>query len=219
MKLITVIFALCLTGTVSAQAGISVGASMLNGFGRPTPYGGFHLGVEVPRDDAVSIYARLTHHFKHKTAGTDIQLYAIELTTLPFLANVGTTSSFNYTMLEGGTRYYIGNGYDFGWAGYGGTNIMLAFNSVKTDVDEYNETLYESADDYRGKGSIVNLGVGLSGGVKYTIAGVGTPYFDIGVSYIIMAMASNTIANDGALVHASPLLFNFSLGFRKDLIW
>lgn len=212
--------ALCLTGAVSAQVGISAGGSLLKGFGQPKPWGGFHIGVELPRDDQISIYGRISHHFKQTSEDTVlIPLYAYDVTTEPYIKNIGGVSTFNYTIIEGGTRYYLGNGYDFGWAAYGGTNFMLAFNTVKMEFEEYDEALYELPEDYGRKGSIVSLGVGLSAGVKYSIAGVGTPYFDMGLSYLILALPSNDLASQEGGAYFSQLLFNFNIGFRKDLLW
>jgi len=220
MKIFTLIMALCFSGAVSAQVGISAGGSMLKGFGQRTPWGGFHVGVEIPRDDAISIYGKVTHHFKQRSSDSSIiQLIAYDQMTVPYVKNLGALPSMNYTILEGGTRYYLGNGYDFGWAGYGGTNVLVAFNSVKMEFGPYDQVLYELPEEYRGKGSIVSLGVGLAGGVKYSITGTGTFYFDAGLSYMLLSLASNSLAQIGGVDKFSQLIFNFNLGFRRDIMW
>jgi hypothetical protein len=220
MKIIAVIMALMLSGAVSAQLGISAGGSLLKGFGQPKPWGGLHFGIEVPRDDAISIYGRITHHFKQNSQdSTLVPIIAYDLATIPYSKNINAISSMNYTMIEGGTRYYIGNGYDFGWAAYGGTNIMLVFNSVKMQYDGYDQVLYDLPEGYERKGSIVSLGFGLGGGVKYSVAGLGTIYFDTGLSYLLAGLPSNQLASDQGSQQYSPLFFNFNLGFRKDLLW
>jgi hypothetical protein len=65
------------------------------------------------------------------------------------------------------------------------------------------------------KGSIFSLGFGLSGGVKNTFAGVGTAYFDLGFSRVIMNNTSNLTAESVNGLY-SQLFFTFCLGFRKD---
>jgi len=145
----------------------------------------------------------------------------------------------NYTTLEGGTRYYIGNDYDNGFSGYGGTNFMLLFNTVKqtygasfidpsnTITDEnytwQNDYVFDTNNpdsDVEDRGQIINLAIGLQGGLKYTIPAVGTAYLDIGAQYIIYATTSNTLASqefDPNTGQFSRLVFLFTLGFRKDL--
>lgn len=220
MKIIALIATLMLSGAVSAQLGITAGGSLLKGFGQPTPWGGLHIGVEVPRDDAVSIYGRVTHHFKQKSKDSSlVPVIANELTTIPYSYNINGISSMNYTMIEGGTRYYLGNGYDFGWAAYGGTNIMLVFNTIKMEYEGYDEVAYTISGGAERKGSIVSLGFGLGGGVKYSMPAIGTFYFDTGLSYLIAGLSSNQLASDQSSFFYSPLFFNFNLGFRKDILW
>ena len=220
MKIILATVAILITGLASAQIGISAGGSILKAFGKPRPYAGFHLSVEVPRDDATSVYGRLTQHLKQvNEQPTLVPLIAKELTTIPYSLSIDGYGSMNYTILEGGTRYYLGNGYDFGWSAYGGTNFMVVFNTVKMNLDGYDQVLYEPVGYDQRKGSIISFGGGLGGGVKYTIPSTGTFYFDTGVTYILTGFSSNQLASDQANLSFSQLFFNFNLGFRKDLFW
>jgi hypothetical protein len=218
MRGLVLILALFLAGSVSAQVGITAGGSVLKSFGVPKPWGGLHFGFEVPRDDQVSIYGRVTHHFKQNSADSIFTTaIAKDVTTSPYTMSVSGVSSMNHTILEGGTRYYIGNGYDYGWAAYGGSNLMLIFNTVKNDFQDYDQVLYTLGDDMERKGSIVSFGFGLGGGVKYTITGVGTMYFDTNLNYIVVGLPSNNTAASTDLWR--QLIFNFNLGFRKDILW
>ena len=223
MKKLLVLIIIALSGPSMAQIGVSGGGTFMKGFGQPRPWGGLHFGLEIPRDDAVSFYGRVTHHFRQSNRDS-IYTNAIarDVTTSPYAIQVAGQSSMNYTMLEGGTRYYIGDGYDFGWAAYGGTNMMLIFNGVKTQYYGYDEELYELQPGSDRKGSIFSFGFGLAGGGKYTMENVGTIYFDLSLSYLIFGQASNSMAEtqfyqDYGLF--SPLLFNFALGFRRDLVF
>lgn len=209
-------------GNVNAQVGIGAGGSVLAGFSGQGAWGGLHLTVEIPRDDATSMYGRITHHFKKEAAepilAEDFLVY-IEprdpTSGLP-IEYIGATPSMNYTILEGGTRYYIGSGFDFGWAAYGGGNMMLVFNSVKIDYDPYDEGLYVVNEASRMDGTIFGFGFGLGGGVKYTNQPIGTFYFDLNMNYMLFAQA-NTDFIYGDMY--SSLIFNFNLGFRKDILW
>jgi hypothetical protein len=115
----------------------------------------------------------------------------------------------------------LGNDYDNGFSGYGGSNFLLAFNSVKRDYEKTDisgvyewEGLYSTGNDEE-DGRIISFALGLQGGVKYTIPGTGTVYFDITAQYAIAGVGNNETANNTQLY--SPLYFMFNVGFRKDL--
>lgn len=221
MKRLLILLAIAISGTSFAQVGVSAGTNVLKGFGKPRPWAGVHLGLEIPRDDAVSIYGRVSHYLKQENQESFLTTAtARDFSTTPFTVSVEGLSSMNYTILEGGTRYYLGDGYDFGWAAYGGSNMMLIFNKVTTQYSGYDETLYELQEGSDRTGSIISFGFGLGGGLKYSMEEVGTFYFDAVLNYVIFGQASNTMATtqfnpSGGLY--SPLIFTFNLGFRKDL--
>lgn len=203
---------------LSAQVGLSGGLNMLKAFGVPKPYAGMHLGVEIPRDDQVSFYGRISTYLpnEEQADGTNyIYVTARDFSIIPYQQQVYYKSTMNYTSLEGGSRYYIGDGYDSGFGAYGGSNFSIIFNSVKRKYDEYDEVKYELPANEIPKGAIFNVGVGLTGGVKHTFAGVGTIYFDVNFSYMLLSQPSNTTAQ--MTNSYSPLIFNFGLGFRKEL--
>ena len=218
MKNILVIFVVMLSSSGFGQVSFTGGASMLIPFKQGvSPYGGFHLGLEIPRDDQTTLYGRFTHHFSQKSQ-EEYSLYAapIDFTSnLPY-ALVSVNPSMNYNMIEGGMRYYIGNGFDFGWAGYGGSNLMLILNKVKGNYGNYDESLYKLDDVSRVDGSIFGVGAGLGGGVKYSDARLGTFYFDLNLNYAIFAIPSSNYVSDALY---SPLIFNFNLGYRRDILW
>lgn len=217
MKKLMAIFGLIFLGNAaSAQVGLSGGFNMLKGFGTPKPYVGMHLGVEIPRDDANSIYGRVSFYGKQREDfKSTTYVTAINPSTNPYSLNVGYQSSMNYTILEGGNRYYIGDGYDSGFGGYGGGSVMLIFNSVKRNYDDFDQTLYTLPTTELPKGSIFNLGFGLNGGLKYTFAGIGSVYGDASFGYMILGQASNATASSTTLY--SNLIFTFNVGFRKEL--
>jgi hypothetical protein len=226
MKNIVFIITLLISGVLPAQVSINGGGSMLVGFGNPQPFGGFHIGVEVPRDDAVSIFGRYTHHFKQRS---DLPVFGFLLPKEFTSSGVGIFApgdlytptvdaypTMNYNIIEGGTRYYLGNGFDYGFAAYGGTSIMLIFNRVKAEYAPFNEEYYEIDTFNRPDGSIFSIGFGLGGGLKYSFTRIGTLYFDTNISYMIFAQGSHpNVSGD----QHSSLIFNFNLGFRKDILW
>lgn len=203
------------TNAALAQFGLSGGMSVLKGFGVQRPYIGMHFGGEIPRDDQISLFARLSLYARQQEPSQGATIVtATDFTTIPYSQTIGYSSTFNYTIIEGGTRYYIGNGYDSGFGAYGGSTVMLAVNTVKRKYDDYDQAKYELPASELSKGSIFNLGFGLGGGVKNTFAGIGTLYLDLNLAYMILSTASNSTAQNTSLY--APLLFSFNLGFRKE---
>ncbi len=217
MRNFLLIIVLLVSGTISAQVSFNAGGSVMKGFSSPW-YTGFHAGLEIPRDDALSFYGRVTHLF-HQTAEDSISFNAQAIdftTTFPSVLTVKGLPSMNYTIIEGGTRFYLGNGFDFGFAAYGGTNFMLALNKVKVNYDDFDETLYEIQPAERVDGGIFGIGAGLLGGVKYSVPRYGTFYFDAGISYLFLVQG--TQQNVYGALHSS-LLFAMNLGYRYDIVW
>ncbi len=219
MKLIAIIGVLSLTFTGFGQVSFNAGGSMLQQFSPNRPWGGFHLGLEIPRDDQQSFYFRYTHLFANKEPDS-VTFYfpARDINALPpgsyIDLPVNGVPTMNYNIIEGGTRYYLGNGFDFGWAAYGGSNVMLILNRVRMKYEPFDEVLYEPIDDY--DGSIISLGFGLNGGVKYSMIPYGTIYLDAGVSYLVAALPSKPEVYGGLF---NQLLFNVCIGYRKDILW
>lgn len=216
MKYASLIIALLIAGGVSAQISFNAGSSTLKGFGTDKWFTGFHIGGEVPRDDAMSFYGKFTHHFSRQGDSLLASAVANDVTTTPYIVNVWSSTGMNYNIFEGGTRYYWGDGFDFGWAGYGGTNFMIVYSKVKTTYDDFDESKYRIDESSMRDGGIFSLGVGLTGGVKYTMPRVGTFYTDFSMSYLVLDQVSNQSIYGGLY---SQLFFGINVGYRRDLFW
>lgn len=217
MKKLLLSAGLILTLTANAQTGVSGGITMIKGFGVPNLYPGIHLGIEIPRDDEVSFYGRITTTMSNRSDKKySVNVEAREATTFPNVMSVDYTTKFNYINFEGGTRYYIGNGYDYGWSAYGGSLFMLSVNSIKADIASYDESKYQLPSDFTRKGSIVALNLGLNAGIKNHFM-FGMVYFDMTFAYSLFAIPSNTMASSVGGNMFSPLTFAFNLGYRKDI--
>ncbi len=216
MKKLSLIIALIVVGSVSAQVSLSAGSSTLKGFGTPKWFTGFHVGVEIPRDDAMSFYGRYTHQFARGGDSIFGVVVANDVTTTPYTMNVMGVPTMNYHIFEGGTRYYLGDGFDFGFAGYGGTNFTLIYNKTTARYDDFDNTLYSLDPSTDRDGAIISLGMGLSGGVKYTFPRIGTFYTDFSASYLFLGQASTESTYTDLY---SRVLFGINVGYRKDLFW
>jgi hypothetical protein len=200
---------------ISANAGLGT----LNGFGVEKTFYGINLGLEYPRSDKNTLFGRLTYYIPRRNKDSMQEyLNPIQPSTLPLILRDYTIST-GYLTIEGGTRFYLINGYDNGFSVYGGSTVLLCVNNINKKFGDWNytsdESDYEKVDD--SKGTILNLGVGLQGGLKYTIPSIGSIFCDLGGSYLIIRQASNNTVNLSTnYPFNSALLFTFNLGFRKD---
>ncbi len=204
-----------------AQTGVNGGITMIKGFGTPKAYPGIHLGVEIPRDDQVSYFGRITGTLSNKNDNVrTVNVEAIDpTTTFPSAKTIDYETKMNYTNIEGGTRYYFGNGYDYGWSAYGGSMFMLSINTVRAKFGDYDQSLYKLPDGFTDKGRIIGLNLGLNAGVKNHFS-FGMLYFDMTLAYSLYAIPSNSLAAGQSSANGglfTPLTFSFNLGFRKDL--
>jgi hypothetical protein len=196
------------------QFGVMVGPSVMRPFGVQKTFVGFHLGGEYSLDDATSYFGRFTHYLGATDPLRNVTPLQALNATFPY-AETSFTTSTNYTCLSGGARYYLGDGYETGLSAYGGSTINLVFNSIKAEFEPYDESKYILPDGFNRKGNAFGFGIGLQGGVKYGIVSLGTIYFDLGLDYLIAYQGSNTMASYSP--YLSNILFQFNLGFRKDL--
>lgn len=221
MKIKTLFLSLVLVAHyTSAQTGVSSGLTILKSFGIQKPYTGMHIGVEIPRDDEQSFFGRVTFTLKNKVDDSLISTAIDPTTTFPQQKYADTRFGFSYLNFEGGTRYYIGSGYDFGWSAYGGTIFGVSISNIsrKTTDKDFDESKYEfvGSDNspYPEKGRIIALNLGLNAGVKNHFV-FGMLYFDVTLGYSILALPSNNLAAE--YNQFSQLMFSFNLGFRKDI--
>lgn len=216
MKLIISALTILCFGTAGfSQFAIGAGPSMLKAFGVKSPYVGGTIIVEYPIDEQSSYYGRFGLYGKQTGKNVPVNAYALDLTTNPQVMQVNSQLTFNYITIEGGRRFYFGNGYDYGFAPYGGTHLMAAFNQATQKTGDFDRNKY-AIDGGEERGSIFNLAFGLSGGVKNDFAW-GTLYFDVAFDYFILSKATNNMAIYSYNELGSQVLFTFGLGYKKTI--
>ncbi|NDE11711.1 MAG: hypothetical protein EBZ95_14300 [Chitinophagia bacterium] len=209
-----------LVGDFFSQISANAGMGTLNGFGAKKTFFGFNLGLEYPKSNQTTIYGRIAYYIPRNNIDSTLSdVYAISVTTSPYSLPRNYIVSTGYLTIEGGTRYYLLNGYDNGFSIYGGSTILVCVNNIKKNYADwdypYNEANYENYGDT--KGTILNLGVGLQGGLKYTFPSIGTFFCDLSGNYLIVRQANNDMVGESTnYPFNSALLFTFNLGFRKD---
>ena len=220
LKIFLFLFFLVHIVIVTGQYSVNGGISTLKAFGDSKPYIGFHLGGEFPRDNETSFYLKAGFYSKNKL---NPEIYGSAVLPLQNIdpndytyRTVSGESYFNYTTFDGGLRYYLLEGYDSGFALYGGSNVMGVINKAKVKLDDYDKTKYRLESGTSLSGSLLNLGVGFNGGAKYTFAGIGSIYADATFDYLLIGIPSNETAKTIASNFYSPIIFSFNIGFRKD---
>jgi hypothetical protein len=218
MKFIGLIIVLLVNYNTFSQTGISVGGSLISGFGSHKNLPGINLGIEIPSDNETSLFIRASFTTR-STYSESVLFQAIDPLTSPVVKSGVCDFKNGMFNLEGGTRHYLGEGYDSGLALYGGYIVMLNTNGVvRKEATGVDETKYEFVNSlgepYPKKGSIVSLNIGLNAGFKKHF-GVGMVFFDVTAAYSILGLSSNNLANEYGTY--SPLIFAFNLGFRRDL--
>lgn len=218
MKFSGLIIVLLVSCNTFSQTGISIGGSIISGFGNRNKLPGINLGIEIPSDNETSLFIRASFSTR-STYSESVLFQAIDPLTFPVVKSGVCDFKNGMFNLEGGTRHYLGEGYDSGLALYGGYIFMLNTNGVvRKEATGVDETKYEFVNSvgepYSKKGRIVSLNVGLNVGFKKHI-GVGMVFFDVSAAYSILGLSSNNLANEYGTF--SPLIFAFNLGFRRDL--
>lgn len=230
MKYISLLFfALSLTSQLNAQLSYGGGLTLTRFFNtqniqnQSLTMPGLHAHVEIPRSGDVTLYGRVSYMFPKANYDTlTSYVTAINPNANPYILAVNSRFKTSYFTLEGGNRYYIGNDYDNGFAGYGGSGIIIGLGKVHKAYDpkdvsgQYSwEQTHQPDPSEISEGRLFTLGGYLQGGVKYTIPAIGTIYTDVTLNYLLLANANNNTA--ASTDYLSPLFFNFAVGFKKDL--
>jgi len=209
-----------LASNLFSQLSLNGGLGTLNGFGVKKTFVGLNLGLEYPRSNQTTIYGRIAYYIPRNNIDSTLSYAsANSTTTFPYSLPRNYIVSTAYLTIEGGTRNYLINDYDNGFSVYGGSTILLCVNNIKKKFSEwnypYNEADYENYGD--SKGTILNLGIGLQGGLKYTFPSIGSIFCDFSGNYLVIRQASNDMVGESTnYPFDSVLLFTFNLGFRKD---
>lgn len=218
MKKIAFILALMLTTSNSyfSQVSFSVGPSLIKPFGLQGVNPGLHIGVEINDDDFLTLYGRFLYLPATKGDPSITIVSGKDFNVSPYSIEVNSYDKRSLSMLEFGKRYYFGDGYESGFGIYGGTTLSLIFNSVRTELDDYDESQYMYTGSSETNGTILGFGFGINGGLKNSF-NFGTLFFDAGINYSLLQIASNSYAsNYMSSDKYRTLNFVFNLGIRRD---
>ncbi len=215
-------FTLLFLNNTIAQVSVSGGMGIMNGFATQRTSYGFNLGVEIPKSSDLTFYIRASAFLPKVEADTNYaNMTALSQTTFPSTLTVPYTQRSSTFLIEGGTRSYMINDYDNGFALYGGSVFGVGVNttsakfSKKDYTNQYQwEGLYSLPAGTNTKGSIYFLGIGVQGGMKYTIPVRGTIFLDFTGIYSILNVANND-AGAQSMTYAK-MNFLVQFGYRRD---
>ena len=112
-----------------AQMSISAGTGILNGVGTQKKSFGFNLGLELPRSSDLTFFIRASAFLPNQDSTTRYaNMTANDVTTSPYTLSVPYNIKSHTFYLEGGTRSYMLNDYDNGFALYGGSVFGIGKN-------------------------------------------------------------------------------------------
>lgn len=215
-----IIFFIAFTVALNVNAQFIVGGAV----GYQIPFGskknflGAQLLLEKPVNEKNSYYGKISFYFPQKITVADQYVAdAIDFNVTPASIELSSFTNFSSFGIEFGRRGYIINPIDYGFSLYGGSTIVISFNTVKSRIQSYDQSKYQiygATEDLSGKGNIFNLGFGVGGGMKYDFT-FGTLFFDANLGYDFLQLATNTVAQQGYSSFGSRLNFNFGLGYRK----
>src|SRR5690554_600701 len=224
------IFLLTATTNVSvAQFSLGGGVSTFHGINLPVNRIGGNIFLEVPRTPENTLFVRAAYMLPNKDRQT-LGLYEKEGFT-PTDENLTTekVTKTSYFAVDGGTRYYLFNQYDIGFAVFAGGHIkgILSSYSYNYHLDKGlnpDDYLADQAPSSSGGVSppepIRNLNpqysllfaFGGTIGVKYQLPIRGALMFDMGLEVITRLYDPYAILGNDI----SPLSVSFNLGYRFD---
>lgn len=199
------------------QFSVGVGPSLYKNFGAPRSIVGFHVQGELCEDDETSFHGRVSVTPFAKE--DPVNLYLSDFNGNQFAVSHDYIPKTNYISIKGGYKTYIGDGYEFGFAAYGGTSLGAIISSVRLDAGDYDRTQYLVPEQLKETGRVFGLVAGLNGGVKYSLPPAGTIYLDAGLDYILLPLNNQKQALNYTSFLRNSLFFSVELGFRRDILW
>ncbi|HLV42536.1 MAG TPA: hypothetical protein VKY37_09665 [Brumimicrobium sp.] len=203
----------------TAQYSLGGGLSSFHGVNLPISRVGVNFFAEVPRTPENTLFIRAAYMLPNSDSRSTFVSGKQGVT--PSMTEADLVAKTSYFAIDGGTRYYLFNQYDIGFAVFAGGHIKGILSSYSAryrmpgslDINDY-ETSDFPAQPLTGLSPQYSLLFAFGGnvGVKYQLPMRGALTFDFALELITRLYDPYTIlGNDIA-----PLSFSFNLGYRFD---
>lgn len=208
------LFASFIWQPLNAQFSVGGGLSSFHGLNIDVNRFGLNVFVESPRTTNNTLMVRASIMLPDKNTKTsEVEKIDPNDFSIPTKVEAEAVSKTSYFAVDGGTRFYLINDYDIGFAVYGGGHLKGILSSYSAtyrlpdslDANDYNTQTQD-------KSFSLLFGFGGNIGVKYQLPLRGALLFDFGAEIITGLYDPNLILTN----EISPLSFFFNLSYRFD---
>ena len=179
---------------------------------------GLHVQGEVCDDDTYSMYGRLNYGLPTTEVSRALTVPLTDFNGVIQNENVTYIPKTSIIGIEGGARSYLFDGYEFGFALYGGSKFTALIYNISMEESAYDKSSRQTLYNVDTKGKVLAVSVGVTGGAKYSIDTYGTVYLDASADLRLLAIPNNETWQYSSFTTGS-LVFTVVLGFRRDIIW
>lgn len=211
-KLILALMFVLTSSGISAQYSIGGGLSAFGGFDTEFTRIGINGFYEVPRNEVNTFYIRGTLTIPLNVIDTINVEGNPNNPPTPFVKQVELKRRTTMFSVDGGTRIYLYNTYDAGFAVYGGFHLKGILASYSERLGDYDTDLYTPQQGTFPKSTSLLMSIGGNLGFKYQLPMNGSITADVTVDVIRRLHDPASILGQ----EIAPLSFSLNLGYRFD---
>ena len=212
-KISLLIFVLTAFSYIGNAQRFGVGGSfdVLNPIGKKKFLPGVSVFFDVPKTDNIAFYGKVGYYFPSSIVDSSAYVIAIDPMTNPYQSSAENKTVVNTISLQGGTKYFVGNAYNVGFAGQFDTRIRLLVSPVKSSITGYDASKYQQdpmVASTAGKYVSMVLYAGVGAGVKYSQPW-GTLFATANLDLLLFYLRPTALT--------SSFLFSLEVGYRRDI--
>lgn len=195
----------------SQKYGIGGSFDVMNSIGSKKYQPGVSFFMDIPKTKTIALYGKLGYYFPCSVTDTNAYVVAKDPMTIPYQRSAENKTVINTFSLHLGTKYFVGNTYNFGFSGVFNTHFRILVSPVKSGITGYDASKYEpspSQTSTSAKYTSIYLAAGGGAGVKYSQPW-GTLFAGINADFLLLYLKPSPIA--------SHIIVGFEVGYRRDI--
>jgi hypothetical protein len=211
ISLLIFVLSICSFFGNAQKYGVGGSFDILNPVGKKKFLPGVTVFFDVPKTDNIAFYGKLGYYFPTSIVDTNAYAIAIDPMTNPYQVSAENKTVINIISLQGGTKYFVGNAYNVGFAGMFDTHFRLLVSPVKSSVTGYDAKIYQQDPNVpttAGKYVSMNLFAGVGAGVKYSQPW-GTLFASANIDLILFYLRPTALT--------SSFMLSVEVGYRRDI--